>query len=322
MTREEAIKKIKKSWDFIGNDEKEILETLVPELAESEDEKIRKAIIEFFESEDDNTTYSLVSKKDILSWLEKQGEQNLTLPKWKYKKDHTPLLKDSIILNKYGGVAKSPSGAIVSDVWVLDYDELAKLPKEELEKQGEKKPAKNIDEIWKDAGYEFDFDMKKLKKIGQKSIVNVKAKFLEGEWVVNKLGDSWHIDSIDTKNYQVSDGKGNYNWFPISKQDEMHLWTINDAKEGDVLCTYECDEPKIVFIIKGTPKKHYALSYYCYYNIMYPHFKYDSERGCLAPNDEDVKPATKEQRDTLFAKMKDACYDFDFDKKVLKKIEE
>ena len=47
-----------------------------PELAESEDEKIRKAIITFFESEDDNTTYALVPKKDILSWLEKQGNVN------------------------------------------------------------------------------------------------------------------------------------------------------------------------------------------------------------------------------------------------------
>ena len=49
---------------------------IFPELKESEDEKIRKAIIEFFELQDDNTTYSLVPKKDILAWLGKQGEQN------------------------------------------------------------------------------------------------------------------------------------------------------------------------------------------------------------------------------------------------------
>ena len=91
---------------------------------------------------------------------------------------------------------------------------------------------------------------------------------------------------------------------------------------SDVLCTYECYEPKIVFILKGTPKKHYALSYHCYYNIMYPHFASDSEKGCLAPNDEDVKPATKEQRDLLFQKMKEAGYEWDADKKELKKIEQ
>ena len=63
----------------------------------------------------------------------------------------------------------------------------------------------------------------------------VEPKFKVGDWVVNKLGDVWHIDSFDKKNYQVSDGKGNYNYFPISKQDEMHLWTIQDAKDGDIL---------------------------------------------------------------------------------------
>ena len=74
--------------------------------------------------------------KCAIAWFEKQGEQKPTLPVWKYKKDHTPLLIDSFILNKYGCVAESPSGSIVSDVWVLDFDALAKLPKEEFEKQG------------------------------------------------------------------------------------------------------------------------------------------------------------------------------------------
>ena len=68
----------------------------------------------------------------------------------------------------------------------------------------------------------------------------VGPKFHEGDWVVNKFGDSWYIDNLDKKNYQVSDGKGNYNYFPISKQDEMHLWTIQDAKDGDVLAASEC----------------------------------------------------------------------------------
>ena len=47
------------------------LEEMFPEL-KNKDEEIRKAIIEFFELQDDNTTYSLIPKKDILAWLEKQ----------------------------------------------------------------------------------------------------------------------------------------------------------------------------------------------------------------------------------------------------------
>lgn len=51
-----------------------ICEYIFPELKESEDERIRKAIIEFFELQDDNTTYSFIPKKDIIAWLEKQGK--------------------------------------------------------------------------------------------------------------------------------------------------------------------------------------------------------------------------------------------------------
>ena len=72
-------------------------------------------------------------------------EQKPTLPRWKYKNDNTPLSRDSIILNKYGCVAQSPCGALVSDVWVIDYDELAKLPKEEIEKQGNHESVQEVE---------------------------------------------------------------------------------------------------------------------------------------------------------------------------------
>ena len=70
---------------------------------------------------------------------------------------------------------------------------------------------------------------------------NVKPKFKVDDWVINRFGNVWHIDSFDNKNYQVSDGKGNYNYFPITKQDEMHLWTIKDAKPGDILVDEDID---------------------------------------------------------------------------------
>ena len=76
MNKEEAIKKIKKSWDFIGNNEKEVLETLIPELKESEDERIRKALMWFVERFPyDRLNNNGVSAKEALAWLEKQGEK-------------------------------------------------------------------------------------------------------------------------------------------------------------------------------------------------------------------------------------------------------
>lgn len=54
------------------------LDDIFPELNESKDEKIRKAIINVFASHKDYEIYYGVSAKDILAWLEKQGEQKPT----------------------------------------------------------------------------------------------------------------------------------------------------------------------------------------------------------------------------------------------------
>ena len=76
MTREEAIKEIK-TWDFLDNDEKEILEALIPELKESEDEKIRKAIIDLVIENIGQgiMNHNNVDCNDMIAWLEKQGAQ-------------------------------------------------------------------------------------------------------------------------------------------------------------------------------------------------------------------------------------------------------
>jgi hypothetical protein len=54
---------------------KEFVDYLIPELAETEDERIRKALIKYFTLSDDNADYQCcgVHYKDIVAWLEKQG---------------------------------------------------------------------------------------------------------------------------------------------------------------------------------------------------------------------------------------------------------
>ena len=155
-------------------------------------------------------------------------------------------------------------------------------------------------------------------KIGQKFKVGdwITTTDEEGNVTTEKIIEFWG-DTV-----RLIDTNGFYTLWPKHELNYYHLWTIQDAKDGDVLCTYECDEPKTVFILKGAPKKHYALSYHCYYNIMYPHFDSDSENGCLAPKDENVKPATKEQRDLFYSKMKQEGFEWNAEKKELKKIEQ
>lgn len=119
------------------------IEEIFPELKESDDERIRKALITYFQRFPypyGGIESAGTKAKEAIAWLEKQGKQKTDIPKWKYKKDNAPLSKDCLILNRYGCVVKAVSGAMVSDAWVLDYDELVKLPKEEVEKQDNQKP--------------------------------------------------------------------------------------------------------------------------------------------------------------------------------------
>ena len=149
-----------------------------------------------------------------------------------------------------------------------------------------------------------------------KSLYKIETRFKVGDWVVNKFGDSYHIDSLDKKNYQISDRKGNYNYFPISKQDEMHLWTIQDVRDGDV-----------IFYDEG-----WICIFKCIHGIWYSSYCFITDNGEFHTGYErhavdstihgNAHPATKEQRDLLFQKIKEAGYEWDADKKELKKLVE
>lgn len=275
-------------WDTESNPFRGVFE----ELKQSEDERIKKKVIEVLKLNIDGAesqmqasrgvdrTFEVYACNKVISWLEKQ-EQKLIRPIWKYKKDHTPLLRDSFILNKYGCVGKSPSGALVSDVWVLDFDELAKLPKEEIEKQDE-----------------------------QKLTDKIEPKFKVGDWVTNGINFTFKVMSIKDDMYYRDD---NY-FIDIKTADKtFRLWTIQDTKAGDVLADDygiyifekfdECD--KNCFVCNGA----------------YQYSEKVFECGHMLCST-DVHPATKEQRDLLFSKMKESGYEWDAEKKETRKIEQ
>lgn len=74
MTREEAINEIK-SWDFLEGKEIEAIQTLIPELKESEDERIRKALIQYLKDYRCNLPNGLYSRYDFFAYLEKQKDK-------------------------------------------------------------------------------------------------------------------------------------------------------------------------------------------------------------------------------------------------------
>ena len=66
---------IEKIYPTLQHEQQMEAEAFFPELAESEDEKIRKAIINVFSTHKDYEMFFGASVEDIRTWLEKQGEQ-------------------------------------------------------------------------------------------------------------------------------------------------------------------------------------------------------------------------------------------------------
>ena len=151
-------------------------------------------------------------------------------------------------------------------------------------------------------------------------------KFKVGDWVVSPNGSQYLIAYIDKEDnrylFEIDEYTGEQmNYEDVQVVDgQYHLWTIADAKDGDVLVTTKIRS--CPFIYRKTSYNNQLAYYYagidgngifcegCIKRTIY-HFGSDS----------DVAPATKEQRDLLFAKMKEAGYTWDAEKKELKKIQ-
>ena len=135
-------------------------------------------------------------------------------------------------------------------------------------------------------------------------------KFKVGDWVLNNVCLPVQIALIKDGMYIFTDGDA----LSVSFVDETyHLWTLDDANPGDVLYINNTVSESIMIyksFNNGLIKK------YASYNK----FGFEGEHY-LTLNDGYITPATKEQRDTLFAKMKEAGYEWDAEKKELKKVD-
>ena len=214
----------------------QMMEHVFPELQESEDEKIRKGLIDYFDSAN--------------------------------KADENPLMQYGIHTDK-----------------ILAW----------LEKQGE------IDEE-------------------HKSIDKVKPKFHEGEWVVfnNKHQSIYQVEKIENGYYILRHTHGGSFRVCVLHDESLRPWTINDAKDGDVLVYGDNPADHHVRIIMLFKSMRTFNSAFNHFHIFDDKFRINAWCDC----GKTAHPATKEQRDILFAKMKDTGYIFDFEKKELKEIVE
>ena len=153
-----------------------------------------------------------------------------------------------------------------------------------------------------------------LEKQGeQKATDKVEPKFHEGDWIIDKQGIVHQIEKVIenvTNNTFAYDlvGGGYFN----EEVKSCRLWTIDDAKDGDVLYSLDSKQP---FIFKHR-KPNEQAAVYCGINT-YGKFFIGNTKDCVITTDKYI-PADKFQRDLLFKKIEEAGYEWDDDKKELK----
>lgn len=321
MTKEEAIKVIKDNWPEGRVLLKLALEFLIPELKESEDERIRKSIIDLVEKQMPKSE----NKKWMISWLEKQSEKVNAIENFNTEFERQISHLIASIINKeheYNeGFVKWTANAL------LNY------AKHELEKQGEHKcdckyvgcHVNNMKRWCHKKQSEILYEKcnikcsEYLKQGEQKPNDKVEPKFKVGDWIINSIGTLRHIVAVDKTGYETDKG-----WLTHEYYEQCyHLWTIKDAKDGDVLTT-----KNFIFIFKNIDSDN-GVRYYCQYEIS----NYEADdlfevafpqcvMGRVGNGLSYYSPATEEQCDLLFSKMKEAGYEWDSEKKELKKIEQ
>lgn len=270
------------------------MEWLFPELKESEDERIRKALIGYVESIK-SPYWEGILIKDILAWLEKQGGKESD-PRYENLEEllaadniYQMSMNDEMVNEAKEKAVNALSGMCIGRLLGL-------------EKQGEQKP--------------FDYEHA---TITQKDFApKIEPKFKVGKWyqcAKDFFGKGVTFDK-NTAYYCAKEGclQNEYGChIAIVKDlyDNFKLWTIQDAKDGDILVGNCCGT------IICEVYNEYEIQSYCRFDgyRFIPH----EEKGWEANA---FRPATKEQRDQLEKAMLDAGYKWNPDEKKLEKIEQ
>jgi hypothetical protein len=279
-TYDEAIRKLRgmmPNWERLSYNGKTFLQDLIhifPELKESEDERIRKEIISFLQLPHPQFVGERKQEKWI-AWLENQEEQKPT---------------DKIQLGKKYKCIASPrySTFMVGQIYKPEDKFLCSL-------------------------MNFCYDCFELIEGGEKkSVDKIEPKFKVGDWIVYREG-IWKIGNIALENYyELLKTNNEVTTRSIKEVDEnAHLWTIQDAKDGDVLA----DDYGIYIFDRFD--EYDERCFLCMGAYQYSQKVFKNEHMLCSV---EVHPATKEQRELLFQKMYDAGYTFNFEKKELKKI--
>ena len=279
---DEAIERVKKSYGNI------IAEEIFPELKESEDEKMRNFIINELAclratNEKDSDRYEELT--NAIAWLEKQRDKDKLIQELgEYKVKYT-----QEVLEKY-----------VNSMSNKDDERLRKTTIAFLKDFAEQ-------------GYENAVEcIAWLEKQDKNSTDKDKPRFKVGDWVIFiKSKNIYQVEKKENYEYTLRYILGGSLCLPFSNEELIREWTIQDAKNGDVLVN-----GSNIFIFHFINNR--RLMGYCHVNIDDGNLYNDIGRNeCFCTIDASVTPATKEQRDVLMKAMNDAGYEWDTEKKEL-----
>ena len=160
-----------------------------------------------------------------------------------------------------------------------------------------------------------------LEKQGKQLADKNEPRFEVGDWVVFITSESvYQVEKKENYEYTLRHILGGSMCLPFSNEKLIREWTIQDAKDGDVIC-YRDEISLYKHDIKNCTKQETTFGgfvYYCCYDGK--RFITDSLYMLTKQDEIDIHPATKEQRDVLMKVMNDAGYEWDSEKKELKKL--
>lgn len=277
MTQEEKAKRYDKALERAREYKKHgymminvALDNIFPELKESDDERIRKALLELFSNVNKKDFRGIPTEK-IIDWLERQSKET----RWKPSKEE---MEEDDVRRR-------------STIQVLEY-------------------ARSLDSYNQYGKKDIDKNIAWLEKQVPIDIKKVEPKFHEGDWTVSNLdGNARQISEVHSdehNSYYVINGKS----VNLEEYDRLHhLWTIEDAKPGDVLvCKGNVKDSRITYericLFENLNKAFFTLTktsngleeYDINVNIDYP---------------DNTVPATKKQKEILFMTMKEVGYKLD-----------
>ena len=298
-----------------------LMEEIFSELKESGDERIRKELIDFIRHSANKMPGEKFNER--IAWLEKQSKENMIEAlRLEYEKGKADALQEQ--RKEWNEEDERIRKALIhffSNPENASFEYWEGIPKKEvlawLEKQGEKTVIGNESNSASVSDGDTSVTSKEVVSYPTTS-TTIKPKFKVGDFIVNDYCMG-RVVELTNDAYLLDTEQG----IPFSYEHNVHLWTIQDAKDGDIIYikSGRNDSEWLLIFKKIERSQNNYIDVYNYYALSVitgnVYHDFNGWWGLLYDSDI-VRPATKEQCDLLFQKMKEEGFEWDAEKKELK----